>query len=620
MGNHNSLLFYQEFYEHLHRDVAGAVASVRVVECRKDIAVMLSRSKAEGLSFFTKTLPRLGKAVDLALSTGCKLQFSSFSRKKGTELPAFCWWLFSLVFDDTGRERSDACPMALMYLRQLLSVCYKLKVPYDEQTNNKVITDFVRTDAELAFTPAKLKGLTEQIALRARLLVRRVMSPLSCQGIIPKHGPGVVATGEKVWEKRYFKRLYQNLEVIYPFTEYFFFNYSHLCDRLDVLSTLEVKDAGTAKVVLVPKDSRGPRLISCEPLEYQWIQQGQMRAIVPHLESHWLTKGHVNFTDQSVNRQLALKASLDGKQSTLDMQEASDRVSWELVDYLFPSHWSDALYASRSPRTRLPDGRVVLLNKFAPMGSAVCFPVEALVFWALCVSIVSCTRNISLVEAKDTIYVYGDDIICSSEDQAAIRLHLPSFDLKVNDNKCCTGMTFKESCGCDAYKGVDVTPTKFRSVWCDRLDVGTYSSYVAYSNALWKAGYFYAAQYVEDRVQRCIRTPYFNTDSHDGIGFVRAHVIPRIINRKLGLAMRYSRTACHHLVLGFGSKTRSLISSRCDWEEMLRVVSYNAIAPNLGDLEHKLENLLDPIPQRVVARHYAKRRRNCLQRRWISMD
>ena len=79
MSNHNSLLeFYLQLYLRLHRDVAGAHASVITTEYARDVQTIERRARSEGLSFFTKTLPRLGKAVDSALSNGDMLQFTSF--------------------------------------------------------------------------------------------------------------------------------------------------------------------------------------------------------------------------------------------------------------------------------------------------------------------------------------------------------------------------------------------------------------------------------------------------------------------------------------------------------------------------------------------------------------
>jgi len=339
------------------------------------------------------------------------------------------------------------------------------------------------------------------------------------------------------------------------------------------------------------------------------------------------------FTDQSINQQLALRASSDGSMATLDMKEASDRVSLELVKYLFPSHWYEALYATRSGSTQLPDGRIVQLNKFAPMGSAVCFPVEALIFWALCVSVVSCTRNVPIAKARDTIYVYGDDIICSSEDHAAIRQYLPLFDLKVNDDKCCVHKTFKESCGCDAYKGVDVTPTKVRSTWSPRLDASTYASWVAYSNAFHKHGYNEVAHYIEDLIQKIRPTPYYNEEEHDGVGFYREHVDAYAANKALKFRRRINKDLQRYEVYGYGIRTRNYIASRCDWEELLRVVSYKSDSELLRkpkttlvntdeglDLETGTIDLVsvdsDPTSHLVKSRIYAVRRRNSLIRRW----
>jgi hypothetical protein len=302
------------------------------------------------------------------------------------------------------------------------------------------------------------------------------------------------------------------------------------------------------------------------------------------------------------------------------MKDASDRVSWELVAYLFPGAWVDALYATRSPRTKLPDGTIVNLNKFAPMGSAVCFPVEALIFWALCVSVVSCTRNVSLVEARKSIYVYGDDIICNSEDQAVIREHLPKFDLMVNEDKCCVHKNFKESCGCDAYKGVDVTPTKIRSTWDHQLSVETYQSWVAYSNAFYNRGYYGTAEFIERRIQSIRKTPYFNRESHDGIGFVRAHVAAVKMNKSLGIPIKVHKGLQVLQVKCHCSKARIEFSPHCDWEELQRVLSYSN-----GFLDDEIvdaiasENFKSTVPS-VVAQHYAVRRRNRLHRRWATLD
>lgn len=625
MSSHNSLINYVDLYLHLYRDVVGATASVRTIECRRDICTLVRRYEAEGMSFLTKTLPRLGKALDKALSTGAPLQFSSFAKRKGTQLPILYWWLFSEVFDSSGRERSDACPWALKRLRQLLLVYYKLELPYDETQNDDVVSKFIATDASLSFKEGELLGDDLCIAQRGKAIASRIASGICLRDIFPRHGPGSVSTGEKGSEKCAFKRIFLNLERMYPFTEYFFFNLTHLSDRLDALDTLEEMESGTAKVVLVPKDSRGPRLISCEPLENQWIQQGQMAAIVDHLESNYPTKGQVNFTSQEVNRKLALASSLDGSWATLDMKDASDRVSLELVSYLFPPYFVEQLCSSRSTHTKLPDGTVIPLKKFAPMGSAVCFPIEALVFWSLCVAIVMYTRDIPFATAAKGVYVYGDDLIVRSEYQAAIRRHLPSFDLLVNEDKCCTAGFFRESCGCDAYKGIDVTPLKIKKVWSHRREAGPYSSWVSYSNSLWEAGYYEAATYLEILVQKIRKTPYANRAAYSGICLLRDHVDVPKSNRAIGVKSRYNvdlqrrewlgwhiQALCESLPL---RNEDGVPEPRTDWEEMLRVFASRRLKPT-ADEDWAL-NLFPDTSVRVEPGIYAIPRRNRLQRGWF---
>jgi hypothetical protein len=82
-----------------------------------------------------------------------------------------------------------------------------------------------------------------------------------------------------------------------------------------------------AKLTAVPKDSRGPRLICVHPKEAIWIQQGQRLKLEAAITSSNLTKGRINFTDQTVNGGLALESSKSGRLATLDLKEASDRIS-----------------------------------------------------------------------------------------------------------------------------------------------------------------------------------------------------------------------------------------------------------------------------------------------------
>jgi hypothetical protein len=177
-----------------------------------------------------------------------------------------------------------------------------------------------------------------------------------------------------------------------------------------------------------------------------------MRLLYKAVEEHPLTSGYVNFTDQGVNRALTLEASEYQNWCTLDLKDASDRVRWDLVQHLFPGNWVEALDACRTRFVDMGGGELFgPMRKFAPMGSAVCFPVEALVFWSLLQSILGCP-----------VYVYGDDIILPTAFAAEASHILESFDLKVNEQKSCYKTPFRESCGLDCWLGSDVSYVKAR--------------------------------------------------------------------------------------------------------------------------------------------------------------
>jgi len=233
---------------------------------------------------------------------------------------------------------------------------YKLKLPYDSKTENSVIESFVHTQAELHSLEFPVE--VSPILREARSFITRLLGGINVRDIIPRHGPGAVSTGEEIGEKSNFSRIYSHTEIMYPFTEYFMLGLNQVVDQLDWIESLEILSYGTASVVLVPKDSRGPRLISKEPLELQWIQQGIQKLLYSWIERHPMSRGFVNFTDQSINRNLALDASRTCEYVTLDMKDASDRVTLKLVERLFSgTSLYDALIASRSEYTRLPDGR-----------------------------------------------------------------------------------------------------------------------------------------------------------------------------------------------------------------------------------------------------------------------
>lgn len=449
----------------------------------KDVDTVLIRGFNEG-NFITELLPKLGKAFDKALGAGVYSRVDQFEHVPDG-LPVFLGRQFRAVFDDTGKLREDACPRAVASVRQVCFYAYKVDKPYDERDNLRVINSFKDTEKELRaampgakspegplsiwIDPEGRKVPTDPQTYVAATLIQSVMAGYNPSSLVPKHGPGITANVET--SRKYTQQLQAGCPVgdlghLYWFNVNDAFERTHRFPVWETKSYFGVNQNSIAKVLLVPKDSRGPRLISAEPMERQFLQQGVKNEMVRLLQSHSFSSGHVNFDDQSINRELALESSKTRFWATLDLKDASDRVTTDLVHTLFgETLLTSHLDLVRSRYSALPGGELVNLTKYAPMGSALCFPVLATCVWGISVSAVaSCCGSVE--RALRLVYVYGDDLVVPAEYADLVIQSLEKYLLKVNVDKSFIGARFAESCGMDAFDGVPVTPTRLRSLYC----------------------------------------------------------------------------------------------------------------------------------------------------------
>lgn len=422
-----------------------------------DITTVRQRVLNEGITFLTSVLPKIGKALDSFHSTfewvaPCEFQTTLWNYNGTTyNLPLFLGKAISKAIE--GDSQAVDC------VRQLSLIFYKYEVDYDDQTVEKFLQKFKETDAGLS-TLNYQEGCNlplEKLIVNMRRLIARVLCNTDPYYIRPCHGGGATACQTENKDKWHKLRYFPELDAVYPYDDHFFYSPTHLIDEYQRLEDCPV-GVRQARVCLVPKDSRGPRVISCEPAELMYIQQGLMSLLYETIETHHMTAGQVNFVDQKINRSLARWGSISNEYSTIDLSDASDRVSLRLVELVFPPNWVECFKACRSDTTFLPDKSVVKLNKFAPMGSACCFPVEALVFWA-CAE--ASTMSVPGYVPRST-FVYGDDIIVRSNLFDRVVEGLKLIDLMVNENKSYKAGPFRESCGGDYHYGNDVTPVRVR--------------------------------------------------------------------------------------------------------------------------------------------------------------
>lgn len=448
-----------------------------------DIKLLERRTAAEGESFLTKTLPSFGKAIDLALQGHRPLEVLGFKKiSNRSALPSFLKALTVRVFQHDGWLRANPCITSIRLLRQACFWCKKVEKGFTDESLQQAIDDFIEVDRSL---PPGDVIRRQRVPWVARAVIQNIFAQgPDVKRLRPKHGPGAVAWNSGVSAKREMARRYTDLESVFRPIPFFFALRDVKEDPQRCLGRWQCKH-GLSRTTFVEKDSSGPRTIGLEPAEYQWCQQSLKDALYHYIENHRLTKGQINFTDQSINQRLTAHwAEFD----TLDMSKASDRNSYDLVKFLFQGTriWP-YLRASRTPGTVLPNGQILMFKKFAPMGSAVCFPVEALVFFAMAVAVLHLSGYPILIACKN-VFVYGDDLIVPHGFFAALDEAFSAVGLKFNENKCCTHGKFRESCGMDAYDGIDITPVRMRKIYPTQ-DPTSLIPIIKHVNRLYEMGY-----------------------------------------------------------------------------------------------------------------------------------
>ena len=505
MGARNS---HTDFYVGLLRatvcDVSAALGEpFDSKNLARDVSTLEARFASEGIGFVTKVLPRLGKHFDHALEVLQFAAFEGFKAQKGRTTPRFLSALFNRVFDSSGALREDADPNAVRGIRQVCFCLYKLELPFEPFASAAVLGQFVLVEEELKLQVIRSD---DELVTTASHIAETIFDGFDPKDISPRQGPGSVATGERFDNKWEFSRLYRTIHQVYPYYEYFIVGGGReVLDRVQWYRNLARLESGEAKVLLVPKDSRGPRLISAEPLEFQYIQQGLGRELVSFLERSNLTRGHINFSDQTINQKLALESSRTKAFATIDLKDASDRVSTLLVSRIFERcpELLRALLAVRTSATRLPNGDLVQLSKFAPMGSSVCFPVLASVCYVVIASALVRKYHLPLGQAVSGIYVYGDDIIVRNEWYHDVVEALSSVGLVVNTGKSYTYGPFRESCGWDAFNGHLVQPLRWKKLYTgNKFDGQLLAALVSFGNQAKARGYVHLHQFIKERTEK----------------------------------------------------------------------------------------------------------------------
>jgi hypothetical protein len=282
-------------------------------------------------------------------------------------------------------------------------------------------------------------------------------------------------------------------------------------ERLDPDHSARHRGA-SARLISVLKNSTSRRTITIEPFLRQYLQQGLNTILRESITECGILRNCLALSDQSLNQKLALEGSLSRKWATIDLKSASDLLSQRLVKSVFRHHpnFLEWMMDSRSPwihtgGSNEPD---VLLGKFAGMGNATTFPVQSICFAVVCIAAImdnlGTKPNYRRVErASRLIRVYGDDIIVHSDHAHQVVKWLHDVGLKVNVKKSFLEGNFRESCGVEAFRGVDITPLYIRH-WPHNIaeSPSVCAHLVSLSNHMWMQGLYSASNYLKETVEK----------------------------------------------------------------------------------------------------------------------
>jgi hypothetical protein len=167
--------------------------------------------------------------------------------------------------------------------------------------------------------------------------------------------------------------------------------------------------------------------------------------------------------------------------------------------------------------------KYIRLKKFAPMGSAVTFPVQSIVYACVAVSAIlfSTNRKVTsqtIEKAASLVSVFGDDILLPTTALSSLVSLLSYLGLKVNTDKTYGTGQFRESCGIDAFAGVDVTPVYLLNP-DTRVPLAKASSQLEVANNHWRAGLWNASKYIEATIDGNSNIPVVGP-RHTAVGLI----------------------------------------------------------------------------------------------------
>jgi len=531
----------------LFHQVLDDVGSFCSVNTMRDFNTVTRRVANEGDEFLTRVLPRYGSGLEKALDRGAASPdlFPSFGCRQKT--PVFLGGFMDLIFDRaSGCLLDEPSTEAIRSVRQLTLMFKKIELQCEPARVSAAFQNFVKSDIEVGeWEQSVSANELSEFARIAKLLFSIPLSQVNRKvrdfDLHPSHGPGATADRLVANDKFVNPTWTERLEDVAPYWRYATFSGKYSTAKYEEVNFNGPEQELPVRVIDVPKTLDTPRIIAVEPTCMQFMQQGVARSVKQEMDKTYLSL-LIGNTSQEPNQLLALEGSLTGNLGTLDLSEASDRVSNLLAKTLFEPYpdLHDLVMASRSLRADVPGQGIVSLNRFASMGSALCFPVETMVF--LTVVLIGLqnawatrfTKTSQIMGLIGRVRIYGDDIIVPVDSVSHVVTALELYGFRVNDGKSFWTGKFRESCGKEYYQGEDVTLCRVRRpLPSQRGDVSEIVSAVEFRNHAYRRGLWKTAGYMDELLAEIIPMPSVSETStvlgrFSFLGFETGRMCPKL--------------------------------------------------------------------------------------------
>nr|UUW21139.1 MAG: RNA replicase beta chain [Sanya steitz-like virus 5] len=566
-------------------------------------------------------LPRLGKKFDKGLSSGFfKYEPEGDLKAMGGLLRP----LISLTFRSNGELIEPTCPDIVRYTRTVLYLFKKVEIACPENIVRRYHHEFFTLDESLSndqsgFQHCDLDWSSDDLdvdytvqacagvrfsnscpdrngkGVLARLLstmdrIRHFIIPMrefEVYEVSGRHGPGAVSDLKNGEDKYLFPSWSRRLSSVFPpavmMTHWGWAEFG-------------IPDSwgspAISKLIAVPKTYDKPRLIASEPTANMWCQQAILKWIRRNMTD--VASTMIDFSSQEPSRVMALHASqgdaLAIPLATIDLESASDRLLCSTVEKLFAPNPSLllALMASRSVgiRSEVVSKQTSVMCKYAPQGNATTFPVQSLTYATMALSSLivswgldrgSITKEL-LLDLGRHLRVFGDDIIIPVDAVMHFGILAKHMLLKVNVDKTHISGKFRESCGMDAYNGVNVTPLYLSSLKPKPTSLSSLASWVAVSNNARIRGYTMMSEYLADCIpgkwRRCIPT---SPTPQEGLWLWHPTLRTSYPD---GAKIRYNSMLQQSEFLGIGVSTRVELQFRDSWSNLLQY--FTEVSPGNG--------------------------------------